>query len=70
MTVSPVHAAFQLQLVDANGAIIPGSQRDVKLVQGDRAGAFMFLPLAPLLMGLGVVVWRRARFARLPKVEG
>ena len=70
VTVAPAHAAFQLRLVDAAGAIIPGSQRDVKLVQSDGAGAFMFLPLAPLLLGLGLVVWRRTRFARLPKVEG
>jgi hypothetical protein len=70
VTVSPEYADFQVRLVDANGAVIAGSQRDIKLVQTDRAGAFMFLPAAPLLIGLGLVLWRRARFARLPKVEG
>lgn len=70
VTVSPEYALFQLRLVDENGVVIPGSQRDVKLVQSERAGAFMLLPVAPLAMGLGIVFWRRARFARLPKTEG
>ena len=67
----PLNAAgedFAVELVDQNGAAIPGSQRRIIALNSDRVPAPYLLSALPLLIGGGVLMLRR-RQARRVKVD-
>ncbi len=69
VVVEPDRPSFSLRLVDEDGIVLPGSERDVHLVHTAAAGNFYALPLLPLALGLGLFVWRRRRFATVAVEE-
>lgn len=57
---------YIMRLVDAEGKVIPGSERVIRSVRV--AGWPLYtVPLIPLLVGLGVVAWRRSLKSDLPE---
>jgi hypothetical protein len=60
-------SSFTIRLVDTNGAVIPGSERQIKLINTTASRAYFLLPVLPLLVGAGVIFWRRSKLASLPK---
>ena len=61
--------SFRIRLVDENGEILPGSERDIHLVNTAAAGNLYALPLLPLGVGLCLVLWRRSRYTSHEQVE-
>src|SRR4029453_2398955 len=59
---------YSVQLVDAKGTPLAGSQRRIISLNAGRAWMRYELSALPLLLGAGVVVWRR-RQARRIKVD-
>ena len=59
--------SFTIRLVDADGNVIEGSEREIKLLDPQFSSALFLLPAIPLLVGGGMILWRKRQFARLPK---
>ena len=59
--------AFTIRLVDPNGNIVPGSERSVRLVNIAASRNYFLLPLLPLVVGAGLIFWRRSKLAATPK---
>ncbi|HZQ07820.1 MAG TPA: hypothetical protein VFD70_14645 [Anaerolineae bacterium] len=59
---------YSVQLVDANGTPLAGSQRRIIALNADRVWMPYVLSALPLALGVGVLVWRR-RQARRVKVD-
>lgn len=60
--------SYQLRLVDREGNVLPGSEREVRSVQRPGSIAYV-IPLFPFGVGLGVFVWRRSKARRGKSVE-
>lgn len=57
---------YVLRFVDADGNVIPGSERDIRSVRA--AGWPLYtVPLLPLLVGLAVFAWRRSLRVDVPE---
>lgn len=67
LTVAPGQSSVSIRLVDSNGQVVPGSEREIKLVNTANARSGYLLPILPLAVGLGVLLWRRSKLASLPK---
>lgn len=52
--------SYQLRLVDREGNVIPGSEREVRSVQQPGSIAYV-IPLLPFGVGVGVLAWRRSK---------
>jgi hypothetical protein len=65
--VEPGQSSFSLRLVDAEGNIISGSEREVRLVRTHYSAALYLVPVLPLLVGGALAIWRRTKLASLPK---
>jgi hypothetical protein len=65
--VEPGQPSFTVRLVDADGNIIQGSEREIRLVDSQYASTLFLLPALPLVVGVSLLVWRRRRFAGLSK---
>jgi hypothetical protein len=59
--------SFSIRLIDPAGQVVPGSERQVKMVQAETANGYFLLPLLPLALGAGLTLWRRSKLAPLPK---
>jgi hypothetical protein len=64
---APDQPSMTIRLVDADGKVIRGSEREIKLVDPQFSSMLFILPAIPLLVGGGMIFWRKRRFARLPK---
>lgn len=65
--VEPGQPSFRVRLVDTNGNVIAGSEREIRLVNSQYSSSLLLLPVLPLIVGTVLIVWRKRRFARLPK---
>lgn len=65
--VEPDQPSFTVRLVGADGTVIQGSEREIRLVDSQYASMLFLLPAVPLVAGVSLLVWRRRRFAGLPK---
>jgi hypothetical protein len=63
----PDQPSMTIRLVDVDGKVIRGSEREIKLVDPQFSSMLFILPVIPLLVGGGMIFWRKKRFARLPK---
>ena len=52
-------ARYQVQLVDLDGTPVPGSRREIRLLRQPDPRTVYALSGLPLLLGLGVMLWRR-----------
>jgi hypothetical protein len=67
----PLNAAgeeYSVELVDENGVPLPGSQRRVIAINEERSLVPYALSALPLVVGIGVIAWRR-RSARTIQVD-
>ncbi len=65
--VGPEQPSFTVRLVDVAGRVLPGSEREIRLVNPQYSSALYFLPLLPLVIGFALALWRASRLARMPK---
>lgn len=65
--VEPGQPSFTVRLVDTDGNVIAGSEREIRLVDSQYSASLFLLPLLPLAIGTVLIAWRKRRFARLPK---
>jgi hypothetical protein len=65
--IRPDQASFSVRLVDPDGRVVPGSERQVKRVQTGASDGYFLLPLLPLAIGIGLGFWRKSKVASLPK---
>lgn len=65
--VGPEQPSFTVRLVDAEGRVLLGSEREIRLVSPQYSSALYFLPLLPLVIGFALALWRASRLARMPK---
>lgn len=56
--------SFRIRLIDENGQVFAGSERDIHLVNTAPSNAYA-LPLLPLGVGIGLVLWRRLRYTKV-----
>jgi hypothetical protein len=61
---------YQVRLVDENGQPVPGSVREIRLLSQPDQRILLGLSMLPLLMGLGVVFWRRSQLERIEHQAG
>lgn len=61
-------AAYRLYMVDEQGNVIAGSEREVRVLPTERATSTYALAALPLLVGAGLIVWRR-RQTLAPRIE-
>jgi hypothetical protein len=59
--------AFSIRLVEADGTVVAGSEREVRLLNTQRSWPLYVLSFAPLVAGVVLTLWRRGRLAPLPK---
>ena len=59
--------SFTIRLVGADGSVVPGSEREVRLMQTQHAWALYLLAFLPLGTGVSLAIWRRGRLVPLPK---
>lgn len=52
--------SYQIRLVDREGNVIPGSEREVRSVRQPGSVAYV-IPLLPVGVGVGVFAWRRSK---------
>ncbi len=67
----PLNAAgeqYSVELVDENGVVLPGSQRRLIAINEERSLWPYALSALPLVIGIGVIAWRR-RSARTIQVD-
>lgn len=65
IAVKPEQPSFRVRLVDESGEVLPGSERDVYLINTAATRNLYALPLLPLVFGIGLVLWRRSRFTKV-----
>jgi len=65
--VEPGQPSFTVRLLDTDGNVIAGSEREIRLVDSQYSSSLFLMPLLPLAIGTVLIVWRKRRFARLPK---
>jgi hypothetical protein len=58
-------AEYAVQLLDENGTPIPGSQRRILTLNTDRVWWPYILSALPLVVGVGVLVWRRSQARKI-----
>jgi hypothetical protein len=51
--------SYSMRLVDADGNVIPGSERVIRLVRNDRVWLLFVIPFLPLICGNGLFIYRR-----------
>ncbi len=61
-------AAYRVYMVDGQGNVIEGSAREVRVLPTGRARSTYALAALPLLVGAGLIGWRR-RHTIAPKIE-
>ena len=59
--MGPNQPSFSIRLVDANGNVMPGSEREIRLLGQEYPMAHFLLPLLPLLVGLSLTLWRHSK---------
>ncbi|HHW09707.1 MAG TPA: hypothetical protein GXX29_07025 [Firmicutes bacterium] len=59
VVVEPKAGEYMIRLVDENGEVIPGSERELRAV-GTTRWPLYTIPVLPLLVGLGIFMWRRS----------
>jgi hypothetical protein len=65
--VGPDQPAFTVRLVNSDGQVIPGSEREIRLLNPQYTRWLYFLPVIPLLLGFALALWRASRLARMSK---
>lgn len=60
--------SYQLRLVDREGNLLPGSEREVRSVRRPGSIAYV-IPLLPFGVGVGVFVWRRSKARSAKRFE-
>lgn len=59
----PADGPYQIRMVDASGAVIEGSVREIRPIHEPGAGAY-YVSLIPLVVGGAMFAWRRGKRAR------
>lgn len=67
--VEPGRPSYTIRLVEADGSVVPGSEREIRLVKTQSAWTLYLLPFLPLVTGVSLVAWRRSKVIPLPKQE-
>lgn len=61
--VEPGQPSYAIRLVEPDGSVVVGSEREIRLVKTRNLWALYLLPLLPLTAGVSLTVWRRGKVA-------
>jgi hypothetical protein len=59
--VLPAQPSFSIRLVDVDGNVVPGSEREIRLLDQEHAMVHFLLPLLPLIVGVSIAGWRHRK---------
>jgi hypothetical protein len=57
--------AYQVRLLTAEGDVVVGSEREVRMIPGIDLRLMLLLPLVPILGGAALLFWRRQQITRI-----
>ena len=65
--VEPGQPSYTIRLVEPDGSVVVGSEREIRLVKTHNLWALYLLPLFPLMAGVSLTVWRKGKVTPLPR---
>lgn len=61
--VEPGQPSYTIRLVEPDGSVVVGSEREIRLVKTHNLWALYLLPLFPLMAGVLLTAWRRGKIS-------
>ncbi|MBS1251121.1 MAG: hypothetical protein MAG451_00151 [Anaerolineales bacterium] len=59
--------SYTLRLVEADGSVVRGSEREIRVANTQNPWLLYLAPALPLVVGASLAVWRRRKVAALPR---